>query len=243
MGHTNWLDYMKNFIDNNLKSVSSEVSCPAKHPMCNLITLPVMFAIFSLMAFTPAVSQANTIFYTDPTTFDSSVTNLASVDFSGLTAGVRANNFSLAGVAFSTSQPFSSSSALLVFDNMIGNNWFGDTLNLSFSSGVNAVGADIVSRLGEVGVSPISAPITVTVYSGSSIIEQKTITEASGFFGVSSSSSISKVTFFSDCQSDCSTFISNLAIAQLVPVPGPDSFVLMLIGMGLLAPIARYRKG
>lgn len=238
---------MENLIVKGLKQVSPIVGYQVKHPVRHQMpisnsTAAAIFGIFCLMGFAPMASQASTAFYTNAITFDAAEPGLTAINFSGLTAGLRPDNFSLAGVTFSTLNPGASASALLVFDNMIGNNWFGDTLNLTFPAAVNAVGAEIVSQVGETGGSPISAPITETVYSGSAIIGQKIITEASGFFGVTSSSPISEITFFSDCQSDCSTFVSDLSFAQQTPVPITGSYALMLTGLGFMVPIVRRRS-
>jgi hypothetical protein len=59
------------------------------------------------------------------------------------------------------------------------------------------------------------------------------VTESSGFFGVTSMTPITEVTFFSDC----SSLLSNLSL--VTPAPEPDSLGLMLVGLGFLAIVAR----
>ena len=76
------------------------------------------------------------------------------MSFSGLSDGIRSTGFTLPGVTFSTLAPGSSSSALIVFGGRLGNNWFGESLVLSFAPGVTAVGADILNEIGEVGATP-----------------------------------------------------------------------------------------
>ncbi len=176
------------------------------------------------------------MFYTDQTAFNAAEPSATPVSFSGLTDGTRPNGFTLQGVTFSAAP----GGGLIVFNGMLGNNFFGDTLALSFGSGVTAMGTDIVNALAETGAPPAqSAPITEEVFSGSTLIGQTTVTEASGFFGVVSTIPIAEVTFFSDCQSDCNSLLSNLSIVSAPPasVPEPSNLCVLLAALGIFTGI------
>jgi hypothetical protein len=81
----------------------------------------------------PVTSHASTVFYTDQAAFGTAAPGATAVSFSGLT-GVRANGFMSSGVTFSTLTPFSASQALIGGGGKLGNNYFGNTLVLSFGS-------------------------------------------------------------------------------------------------------------
>ena len=215
----------------------------------------------SFFGLAPLAVHAAPIFYTDAATFGAAQPGLASQSFAGLTQGIHANNLAVSEVTFSTQSPGQQSSALDVYGSSIGNNWFGDTLVLTFSPTVTAVGAQIVSEIGEQGASPVSAPITERVYSGATLLGARTVTEASGFFGVASATSITSITLFSDCDVDCSTFVSNLSLGAAstsggsggasngggqggtAAVPEPASFASLLAGLAAAAFSAgRWRR-
>ena len=107
------------------------------------------------------------------------------------------------------------------------------------------IGFNVVSEIDEPGGTPVSAPITEMAYSGATQLGSHTVTEASGFFGISSITPITEITLFSDCNTDCSTNVSALSIAGTAgsggtgtAVPEPPGVALMLaglVGVGLLA--------
>lgn len=208
----------------------------------NIRTMASLAALAAALA--PA-AHAATIFYSDAGAFSAAEPGLAPVSFSGLGASqpyIHPNGLVFPGVTISTVAPGMQSSALVVFKNSVGNNWFGDTVVLSFAPDVNAVGADIFNQVGEPGSVIVSAPITEDVYSGATLLGERMVTEGSGFFGVSSTSAITKVTFFSDCDVDCSTFVNDISLSSASPTPEPAGWALMLAGFGLVGAAARRRR-
>jgi hypothetical protein len=106
------------------------------------------------------------------------------------------------------------------------------------------VGTDIVNMVLEPGALPQSAPITEDVFgAGNTLLGEKMLTESSGFLGVTSSTLITKVTFFSDCESDCSSLLSNLSIVTpAAETPLPAALPLFATGLGVAGLLARRRK-
>jgi hypothetical protein len=189
-----------------------------------------MSAILAVQIAVSSACHAATVFYSTQAGFDTAEPGAVGVSFSGLTNGIRPNSFTLPGVTFSTEAPGSAASALIVYGDSIGNNWFGDTLVLSFGSGVDAVGGDILNQIAEQGSAPQSAPITEDVFSGAILLGQTTVTESSGFFGARSDTPITKVTFFSDCENDCSSLLSNLSIVAPTVTATPLPPALPMFG-------------
>ena len=115
----------------------------------------------------------------------------------------------------------------------IGNNWFGDTLVLTFAPSIAAVGFNVVSEIDEPGATPGSAPITEVAYSGTTELGSRTVTEALGFFGIASTTPITEIAIFSDCDTDCSTNVSALSLAGTAGSGGAGTAVPESSGVGL----------
>ncbi|MDP9127760.1 MAG: hypothetical protein M3N08_05830 [Pseudomonadota bacterium] len=186
----------------------------------------------------PTSSVAATVFYSNDATFLSATPAAEVLDLSGLANGVYANGLTLSDVTFATLSPVSTSQALIVSAGRIGNNTFGDTLSLAFGPDVTAFGTNVLNAIAEPGGPVSTAPITEDVYSSTTLVGQQTITESSGFFGVSSTAPITKITFISECESDCSTLLSNISVnAPVSDVPLPEAlplFAAALVAFGLL---------
>jgi MYXO-CTERM domain-containing protein len=204
----------------------------------------LVLTIGCLAAITSAAAQAKVTFFSNEAAFTAAEPGASPVSFASLIGPLQpyvlADGLPLPGATVSTKGKGTPSSGLIVFRNSIGNNWFENRVVLSFAPDLNAVGVNVFSELGEVGASPIIAPITENVFSGSKLIGSRTQGKASGyFFGASSAIPITEVTLFSNCNQDCSTFVSSISLnpvalgATLTPsVPEPDSWALVLAGFG-----------
>ncbi len=203
--------------------------------------LGAALAVIGVLTINPAASHAAT-FYTDETSFNSAAPTATAIGFGGLTNGYY-SSLAVSGVTFTSVHPLFSSEAMVVYNGLVGNATFGDTLVLSFGSGVTAVGTNIINQIAEPGGPTHSAPITEEVYAGSTLLGQKTVTETSGFFGVTSATDITKITFFSDCNEDCSSLLSNLSVATQASAttPLPAALPLFATGLGVMG-LFRWRK-
>ncbi|MGD0960019.1 MAG: hypothetical protein ABSB19_09440 [Methylomonas sp.] len=203
----------------------------------------------------PSISQGSVIFYTTPSSFATAEPGLPAQGFSGANLFNQpyvdqANFLSsttndavfplgsiLPGLTISTLNPGLASNALVVYAGAIGNNWFGDTLEMSFAPGVSAVAENYFASVA--GQSPIATSFTENVYDGATLLASNTFNGAANytnFFGVSSTTQITKITIANNYDSDASTFVGNIAFGPTqAPLPSPfwmfSSIIAVLIGM------------
>ena len=154
----------------------------------------------------------------------------------------------LPGLAISTLNPGLTSTALIAYGGgpvgtkSVGNNWFGDTLVLSFAPGVSAVAEDVFGNTSN-GPS-FAGPITEEVFDGSVSLGSKTLSEAAGgqiFFGVSSSTQpITSIQLSWGGDGDATTYVSSIAFGS--PAPEPNVYFLMTAGLVTLRGIAGRRS-
>jgi hypothetical protein len=165
--------------------------------------------------------------YNEPYVVESSPLN-SSTDDAVFTAGSI-----LPGLTISNSGPGPAATGLLVYGDNIGNNWFGDSLILSFSPGVSAVGEDVFANTayGE----SFAGNITEDIFNGPQLLGSKTYTEAAGgslYFGVSSTNvPITSVELTWDGDGDGITFARNIAFCpSSTAVPEPSTFACLALG-------------
>lgn len=201
-----------------------------------------------LLPMAPARSHASLSYYNTRSAFDAAepglpVQSFDSANLSGQPYATQPNGINsatnngvfstgsiLPGLTLGTLNPGAQATALEVYSGgpvgtkSIGNNWFGDTLVLTFGPGVSAVAEDAFANASS-GLS-FAGTITEETFSGSTVLGSKTLTEAVGgsvFFGVSSSTlPITSVEITWGGDNDASTFVSNVAFGT---APEPSSFV------------------
>jgi hypothetical protein len=125
----------------------------------------------------------------------------------------------LPGLTIRTLKPGLESNALLVYGGgpvgtiSVGNYWFGDTLELSFPLGVQAVGENVFGNT-SYGTS-FAGKISAQFFHGKTYLGGKTFTEASGaylFIGASSSTlPITSVRISWQSDGDANTYVSDIA--------------------------------
>ena len=219
-------------------------------------TFPLLAA--AMLVFLAARAYADSVtFYTSRSSFDSAEPSLPVEGFEAahVTAPTLAtqtaplsnttNNtvFSsgsiLPGVSISNI-PAADTPGLIVYPNgyisgsskSVGTNWFGDTLLLSFDSGVTAVGSDVFAATGQGLTLPGS--FSVQVLNGATLLGQTTFSEALGafgFIGLSSTSPITSIRLLY-LSTDASTFVDNLAFGGATSSPPP----VVIPDPGLPAP-------
>ena len=204
-----------------------------------------MIGTTALMTMAPAVSQGGVVFYTNQAAFYAAEPGLPVQSFDGAnlfsqafvtqTNGLnRATSNAvfdagsiLPGLTISTLAPGIQSQALIVDGGgpvgaiSVGNNWFGDTLVLSFAPGVLAVGENLFANTGY-GTS-FAGNNTEEVFNGTTSLGSITVSNAAGgydFIGVSSTNlPITSVQFTWDGDGDGITFVSHIAFGTIVPNP------------------------
>ncbi len=125
----------------------------------------------------------------------------------------------LPGIAIRTLHPGLASNALLVYGGgpvgttSVGNYWFGDTLELSFPLGVQAVGENVFGNT-SYGTS-FAGKISAQFFHGKIYLGGKVFTEAAGaylFIGASSSTlPITSVRISWQSDGDANTYVSDIA--------------------------------
>jgi len=210
--------------------------------------LPIL-AVIAIMGFiimSPAVSQGGVVFYTNQAAFYATepglpVQSFDSADLYSQTFVYQPNGLNsatsnvvfaagsiLPGLTISTLAPGIQSQALIVDGSgpvgavSVGNNTFGDTLLLTFSPGVPAVGENLFANTGY-GTS-FAGNNTEEVFSGTKSLGSIIVSNAVGgydFIGVTSTNPITSVQFTWDGDGDGITFVSNIAfgVPNAVIVP------------------------
>lgn len=209
-----------------------------------------------LMALAPSFSHAGLTFYSSRLMFDAAApglsvegfesANVASGTYAGESSPISATTndsiFStgsiLPGLTISNLGAGNVPGLVVYGDDSIwfgtkcvGNNWFGDTLELSFGPGVNAVGTDLFAATSP-GLT-LAGDFQVDVYSGASLLGSRITSESRGgfgFTGVTSTTPITSIRLLYTTD-DASTFVDNVAFG---PVPEPSVFVAMAGGLWML---------
>ena len=132
----------------------------------------------------------------------------------------------LRGLTIRTLHPGSVSTALIVYGGgpvgsiSVGNNWYGDTLLLSFVPGVTAVAEDVFANTAS-GPS-FAGPITVQIFAGGKSLGARSFKEAAGgsvFVGAASATAITRVAITWGGDNDATTFVSNVAFGTPAAAP------------------------
>ena len=215
----------------------------------------VASSVICLIAVLPQVSRASLIYYATSSLFNAAVPGLpvqtfASANLYGQPYVVQASPLNsstsnsvfsagsiLPGLTISNSGPGPAAAGLLVYGNNIGNNYFGDSLILSFNPGVSAVGENVFANTAS-GPS-FAGSITEDLFNGTQSLGSKTYTEAAGgslFFGVSSTTTlITSVELTWDGNEDGITFASNIAFGgNSSAVPEPSTLAFPAVGFILV---------
>jgi hypothetical protein len=203
----------------------------------------VVMAATGIFLTVPAALQAGVIFYTNQATFYAAEpglpvqsftnANLYSQTFVTQPNGINSTTSNavfaagsiLAGLAISTLAPTYQDQALIVDRDgpvgtiSIGVNTFGDTLVLSFSPGVQAVGENLFGNTGY-GTS-FAGSNTVRIFSGTTRLGSITVTNAVGDYSyvgvVSTNQPITSLEFNWDGDGDGITFVSDIAFGTSAP--------------------------
>lgn len=198
-----------------------------------------------LMTMAPAVSQGGVVFYTNQPAFNAAEPGLPVQSFdsanlfsqpyvyetNGLNSvtanAVFASGTILPGLTISTLSPGLQSTALIVYGGgpvgaiSVGNNWFGDTLVLSFAPGVSAMAEDLFANTA--ASTSFAGNNTEEVFNGTTSLGSITVSNAAGgydFIGVISTNlPITSVQFTWDEDGDAITFVSHIAFGAIVPNP------------------------
>jgi hypothetical protein len=125
----------------------------------------------------------------------------------------------LPGLKISTRHPGQAATALIVYAGgpagatSVGNNWFGDTLVLSFPNGVTVVGETVFANT-SAGPS-FAGQITEQVFHGSRLLASKTVRETAGddvFIGATSPAmTITSVRISWASDQDATTYVSGIS--------------------------------
>lgn len=184
------------------------------------------------MAMAAPWSRGALTYYTSQASFTAAAPGLPVDMFSG--TGVRTGPFSdMAGLAVNT---VSQGSNNLIFNgSSLAPNYFGDTLTLTFSPNVTAVGAVVDGAPASGGNGPAASLIMDVYLQGSTTTAHETdyslATNAPSYFGVVSTTPINSVTFLYDYSSDAYTNVSSVSYGN---VPEPAAPGMLSIGALLL---------
>jgi hypothetical protein len=228
------------------------------------LSVSALIAAIGLVTALPEVSRASLVYYTTAALFDAAEPGLPVQTFttanlynqpyvvqssplnSSTNDAVFAAGSILPGLTISNSGPGPAATGLLVYGDNIGNNWFGDSLILSFSPGVSAVGEDVFANTayGE----SFAGNITEDIFNGTQSLGSKTYTETAGgslYFGVSSTTvPITSVELTWDGDGDGITFARNIAFGpSSASVPEPSTSACLALGSVFFGlPIAILRR-
>lgn len=206
-------------------------------------SVAIMIAVGGLMTTAPAVSQGALVFYITRGLFNAAEPGLPVQSFdsanlfnqpyvfetnglnSATSNAVFAAGSILPGLTLSTLNPGAQSTALIVYGGgpvgtkSVGNNWYGDTLVLSFAPGAFAVAADIFANTS--GGPSYAGNITAEMFNGTTPLGSKPLTETAGgsvFLGVSSTTlPITSVEITWGGDNDATTYVSSIAFGSSLP--------------------------
>jgi hypothetical protein len=213
-------------------------------------TIVVLGSVASLTSLAPSPSHASVLTYCPTrTAFDGAAPGLPVQDFQPITdpglihspLSNSSNNTDfppgniLPGITFSAS-----GGDLYIFNGALSTFTFERKPIMSFAPGVAAVGLDWFGSTGSPGGGK-AGDFTAQMFNGATLLGTQTLSEpanATGFFGVSSTTDISEIdiTFQATCTTsgcdagDANPFIDNIAFGPptLTPIPEPTSLTLFL---------------
>ena len=194
------------------------------------------------------VSQAALTVYTTEASFLAAVSNAGTDDFSGLAPGDLGSPVSRS--TLTNGYTYDASAPLNVYGIAGAPNWLSvvdaaDTLSLgNFGGGVRAVGGTFFNT--DVGGALSGGNVTVTGNDGGAPVSVFIISANTGsFVGFVSSGLIGSVTLVSDNSNSVDPNFLYPTTGKLVlasAVPEPETYALMLAGLGLVGFLARRRR-
>ena len=209
-----------------------------------------LVAVASLLGLA-GVAQAAVTVYTSPASFMAAVINAGTDDFSGLAAGDQGASISRSTVTHVYT--YDASAPLNVFGISGPPNWLSvanaaDTLTVAnFGGGVKAVGGTFFNTNASGAFS--AGNLTVTGSDGGTPVSTILITGAttSSFVGFVSTGLMSSLKLVADNSSNgvpdfSYPTVGNLVLASAMPVPEPETYAMMLAGLGLIGFLARRRR-
>ena len=197
------------------------------------------------------VAQAALTVYTTQASFMAAVINAGTDDFSGLAAGDLGG--SISRNTLTNVYTYDASAPLHVFGIVGPPNWLSvadaaDTLTVgNFGGGVKAVGGTFFNT--DTSGAFFAGNLTVTGSDGGTPVSSILITGATtgSFVGFVSTGLMSSLTLVADNSlkgvPDFSyPTVGNLVLASAMPIPEPETYAMMLAGLGLVGFLARRRR-
>ncbi len=197
------------------------------------------------------VAQAALTVYTTQASFMAAVINAGTDDFSGLAAGDLGG--SISRNTLTNVYTYDASAPLHVFGIVGPPNWLSvadaaDTLTVgNFGGGVKAVGGTFFNT--DTSGAFFAGNLTVTGSDGGTPVSSILITGATtgSFVGFVSTGLMSSLTLVADNSlkgvPDFSyPTVGNLVLASAMPIPEPETYAMMLVGLGLVGFLARRRR-
>ena len=210
-----------------------------------------LVAVAALLGLSGAAQAALTV-YTDEASFMAAVINAGTDDFRNLFAGGGPANPYLGTTTTGTAYSYAASAPLGLYGIAGSPNWLSmafanDTLTIAgFGGLVKAVGG-MFFNTNSSGASS-GGNLTVTGSDGGTSAFSTIIGATTGsFVGFVSSGAMSSLTVVSDNSSNgipdfSFQTVGSLVLASVTAVPEPETYALMLAGLGLVGFLARRRR-